>query len=151
MIWPEMSIEHWSLLISIGAILISMFTWYRTDKRDRDRRADEIRERDSASFITKTGPVKTERSRSYASYINFENTGCGTAKVYQILIDGSPSPDIRKKKQERKAEYIEVAPKGGILKIEVPRSDTTPSPKEAEIYWDDDYKKANKETFQLTF
>jgi hypothetical protein len=45
-----LSLEIWALIISILAIGISIFTWFKSHKIDQARRDDEERDQNSAHF-----------------------------------------------------------------------------------------------------
>lgn len=134
-----------AILVSLAAICVSLYTWYRTDKRDRDRRADEIRERDSAKIL-----VTTEPSDSPGYYnIVLRNKGNCRARL-QYISDGSR--DIHKHPNSvlKTPTHTEIPPIDGKIIYPMRNIPKNGFPVKIHVIWDDDYKKGNEENFPLT-
>jgi hypothetical protein len=77
--------EIWALIISILAIGISIFTWYKSHKIDRSRRDDEERVQNSAILT-----AHLERHPQGMGKIVIDNLGQSEARNVQAILDDKP-------------------------------------------------------------
>jgi len=126
------SLESWALIISIFAIGISIFTWYRSHKIDRARRDDEEREQNSAILT-----AHLERYHQSMGKIVIDNKGQSEARNVNVIIDGTPILKHRSIFDPTKSHPV-VGPNSQVVyKINVTKD--LPPPNQIELSWDDNH------------
>jgi hypothetical protein len=127
-----LSLEIWALIISILAIGISIFTWFKSHKIDQARRDDE--ERDQNSAVLK---AHLERHQASMGKIVIDNIGQSEARNVQVMLDGTPILKHKSILDPTKAHPV-VGPQSLVVyKINV--TEDNPPPNRIEITWDDNY------------
>ncbi len=123
------SLEFWALIISILAIGISIFTWFKSHKIDRARREDEERDQNSAE-------LRAYLQRNPDELL-IENIGRSEARNISIQIDKTPInryPGIDTRGQKK----FLIGPSSHIS-FTVSFVFEIPVPEFIEITWDDDH------------
>lgn len=135
------SLEFWALIISILAIVLSIFTWYRSHKIDRARRDDEERDQNSAE-------LKAYLKRKPGELI-IENIGKSEARNIFISIDKTPinnSSGI----DTRGRKIFLIGPNSHIS-FRVSLTFDIPVPEFIDISWDDDHSTGNTYRNSLSY
>jgi hypothetical protein len=122
------SLEFWALIISILAIGISIFTWFRSHKIDRARRDDEERDQNSAV-------LRAHLERDPGKLV-VENIGNSEARNISIRIDNNPILEAPGIQVPDGRNYI-IGPHSHIS-FRVSLTFQIPVPQSIEITWDDD-------------
>ncbi|MEX1014004.1 MAG: hypothetical protein WDZ80_02480 [Candidatus Paceibacterota bacterium] len=138
------SLEFWALVISLFAIGISLYTWYKSYAIEKDRRDDEERDQNSAVIR-----AYLKRLKEGMGTITIENIGKSEARNIEVKVD-----DITLLEHEnvlnKKEKYQLIGPHSYIqYKISV--SFDKPPVNFIEITWDDDYSKANSYRNSLSY
>ncbi|MEX1213317.1 MAG: hypothetical protein WEA36_10770 [Balneolaceae bacterium] len=132
--------------ISIIAVAISFWTWYRTDKRDRDRRRDEIRKRDSAEI---RAYLKKEAKYFGPTQIVIENKGNSEARLKSIQLDGTPI--LKYEGIYSSSTWHDFLGPDSKIFYEIENHGWFIPPHYIEIIWDDEYKDGNRYRNSLSY
>ncbi|MGN8225527.1 hypothetical protein [Gracilimonas sp. BCB1] len=122
------SLEFWAIVISILAIGISIFTWFRSHKIDRARRNDEERDQNSAD-------IRAHLERDPGKLV-VENIGNSEARNISIRVDNNPLVDAPGIQVPDGRDYL-IGPHSHIS-FRVSLNFQIPVPQFIEINWDDD-------------
>lgn len=122
------SLEFWALIISILAIILSIFTWYRSHKIDRARRDDE--QSDQNSVV-----LRAHLERDPGKLV-VENIGNSEARNISIRVDNNPILDAPGIQVPVGRDYL-IGPHSHIS-FRVSLNFQIPVPQYIEVTWDDD-------------
>jgi hypothetical protein len=126
------SLDLLALFISILAIGLSIFTWFKSHKIDSDRRTDE--ERDQKSAVLR---AHLEKYQQGMRVIVIDNIGHSEARNVQVILDGTPILEHKSLFDPTKSHPV-IGPHSHVgYKINATYDD--PPPNQIEIAWDDDH------------
>lgn len=138
------SLEFWALIISLFAIGISVYTWYKSYRIEKDRRTEEKRDRKSALLR-----AHLERYRQSMGKIVIENLGQSEARNVQVILDNTPILKHKSIFDPTKSHSV-IGPKSLVVyKVNVTKDN--PPPNQIEITWDDDYSNGNTYRNSLSY
>jgi len=123
------SLELWALIISFLAIGISIIAWLKSHKIDRDRRADEERDQNSAVL---TAHMKPNPGRLIIDNIGKSEARNVLIKIDDFAINKSPGIDTKGRKN------FLIGP-NSHLSFNVSLTFDIPAPETIKIEWDDDH------------